>query len=41
MEIRTLGVDVNNGKATVPKSIAEEILVMWNKKIYYVNMGRL
>lgn len=26
MEIRTLGIDLNNGKATVPKSIAEEII---------------
>lgn len=26
MEVRTLGVDVNNGKATIPKSIAEEII---------------
>ncbi|MCC2439729.1 phage major capsid protein [Bacillus paranthracis] len=26
MEIRTLGIDINNGKATIPKSIAEEII---------------
>lgn len=26
MEVRTLGVDVNNGKATIPKSIAEGII---------------
>ena len=26
MEVRTLGVEVNNGKATIPKSIAEEII---------------
>ncbi|QKH09321.1 phage major capsid protein [Bacillus cereus] len=26
MEVRTLGVDINNGKATIPKSIAEEII---------------
>ncbi|MFJ8217422.1 phage major capsid protein [Bacillus cereus] len=26
MEVRTLGVDVNNGKATIPKSVAEEII---------------
>ncbi|HDX9641474.1 TPA: phage major capsid protein [Bacillus mobilis] len=25
-EIRTLGIDLNNGKATIPKSIAEEII---------------
>ncbi|MEH6889162.1 phage major capsid protein, partial [Bacillus sp. JJ864] len=26
MEVRTLGIDINNGKATIPKSIAEEII---------------